>query len=370
MSQSVHLVCEIGAFPAPLVRLIWALARQRRCRVDRTLVLTHSIGATYVVSELYPALSELSEVLGDLAPGPVDVVVADLRAEVDVDTSEAWSAARWAHYCRAVDEAGTSPVIFALVGGRQRAASAMAATMYCLLAREGDFLLDVRLDRSSVEPHTARPIFYHPEQGGDVEDEYRSGARVLASEVGVHLIELPHPRMAALFGRSERPDFPRAVRMATTRVEAAARPLLVIDLKRRRAQWGGADLRLGLDHFIVFAALAEARRAPANGGQGDGWAGTDEVLLRSIIQRADAEGGLRNAGLKALAEGEAWSSEDKGGWLSGTRARLSKHLQTWFDRNEVSGRDLLTIEKRWAQNADSRWHEQRLVVPPERIFFL
>lgn len=363
MAAEVHLVGELGAFPAPLVRLIWALARQRGVRVARASILTHATGVSYLDSELHPALGELSERLGGLAPGTLDVVVTPLPPEIDAETSEAWNAARWAHYSQAVEQAGEYRLVFALVGGRQRASSAMAATMYSLLARGGDVLIDVRVDHPGVEGHTASPIFYHPEQGGEVEDEYRSGERVAASAVAVHLIELPHPRIRALFGPLELPDFPRAVRMATARVDAAGRPELWLDLARRRATWGGVDLGLGVDHIVVLAALAEARQ------QGDGWSGTDATRLCSIIQRTDAAGSLRNHGLKALAMDPTWDSWEKGAWLSGSRSRLARHLRGWFDRNDVVGRELLAIEKRHAGGAAGRWHEQRLRLSADRIRF-
>lgn len=362
--STVHLVAEIGAFPAPLVRMIWALATQRGVRVARASVLTHSTGASFVNCELWSVIHGLPAVLGDLAPGPIDIAVCPLPPEVDAETSEAWNTARWAHYCDAVEAAGDTRLIFALVGGRQRASSAMAATMYSLLARDGDVLLDVRLDHPTVESHTVQPIFYHPDQGGDVGDEYQSALRIPASSIAIHLIELPHPRIAALFGLRERPDFVRAVRMATARVEAASRPMLSIHLGLRRASWGGIDLRLSLDHLVILAALAEARR------EGDGWTGTNVARLCSILQRTDAAGSLRNSGLKTLARDPAWESDDKGAWLSGTRSRLARHLRDWFSANDIGGRELLVLERRIAGDGAGRWHEQRLVLAGDLITFV
>ncbi len=260
------LVTEIGANPAGLVQALWALARHRGLCVRAAYVLTSPRGERYFEREILApgaAYDQLHAVLGDqLVPRErLHLRVAPADDEIDPDDSAAWNEARWQNARCASSDAGDSPVVWALAGGRRRVASVVAAVFCQLRARPQDLLLDVRVgDRRAEE---SRAGFYFPEQS---QQKLRVKDPALhARDVNVYLVEVHVPRLRALSGDRDLPTW--AATLATGQSAAGVSPTLRVTLDLVRATLHLNTTRVGFTdaEFVWFAALVLARKNTPRG---------------------------------------------------------------------------------------------------------
>ena len=170
-SGRLAVVAPLGPNPAALTELVWALVRQRGAEIVAIEVVLESARARLYwdleIAGPGGAWSELRAALGDAIPPaeaigtraarlPDGAVPADARTPgiVEAMREPLWAAARAA-------QASGAPVVFALSGGRWRASTALAATVFQLLARPEDALVDVRISDPVAAGGTG---FFFPEQ--------------------------------------------------------------------------------------------------------------------------------------------------------------------------------------------------------------
>lgn len=274
MTREVVLFAIIGPNPAPVSEAIWALRRQRADAVVEAHVVTLEHGQRYLEAELLGAggaLSELRALLPDVLPlGDAAViahrVVTDDGAPLADDSANAdgaryaqviWSAAR-----ACLSSAGSRPVVHLLAAGRLRTMTAYATTVFQLLARPGDELLDVRVSDRRAEGGSG---FFFPEQRARIVTDH---GVLDPGTVAVHLVPVLLPRLGRLLAAADLTTFERAGAASQRRIDEVGLPTLRIDLVGGRAFADDVDLELTCSQLVYYTALARQRRAdpdPAGG---------------------------------------------------------------------------------------------------------
>src|SRR6185503_4570537 len=169
--RDVVLFAAVGPNPAPISEAIWALYRQREQRVVEAHLVSLSEGHHYLQIEfldLGAALSQLQGCLPGVLPDEAvheTRVLTDTEGRVDTDLDPRhgaiYRATLWDSARACLASAADRPVVFLLAGGRLRTATAYTTTVFQLLARAQDQLMDVRVDDRRAEGGTG---FFFPEQ--------------------------------------------------------------------------------------------------------------------------------------------------------------------------------------------------------------
>jgi CRISPR-associated protein (TIGR02584 family) len=370
--KDVVLFAAVGPNPAPVSEAIWALYRHREQRVVEAHLVSLREGHHFLQFEfLDPGaiLSQLQACLPGVLPhGGVHEIrvstASDARVETDLDPPDAaayrhtlWDAART---CLAA--AGSRPVVFLLAGGRLRTTTAYMTTLFELLARPDDRLLDVRVDDRRVEGGTG---FFFPEQPQrwitprTVESELKrilsslfpgdSGQAFLearleelaaivpsprpldARRVGVHLVDVEVPRLQPLIPHEALSSFDRAIEVTKDVIEPL--PQLVIDLDRGSVAVDGQKLPLPPSCFLWLTTLALHRLDSA---ADDGWlavGNTERVrqLLGHVREAMWLDLPEDSAFAHVLGLGNATLSpvEKEGERLKKVRADTRAELRKW-----------------------------------------
>ena len=369
--EQVTLFAAIGPNPAPVSEAIWALYRQRGwCVVAAHLVMLER-GFTYLEREfLLPggALDQLRDVLPGIldrdairttvatAPSGRRISSAEEAQYVDQHRDAVWTSA-----VSCVGSAAQRPVAFLLAGGRLRTTTAYAATVFQLLARDQDLLLDVRVSDRRVEGGSG---FFFPEQ------KYQSlsiqGELVVAGEVDVHLVEVPVPRLRRLVPQEALASFEGALASSQGLMEALAPPAVRIDLSTGQAFVGDLPLKLSDSRLLWFAALALQRiRDP----EGDGWLDTYDTprvaeLLDGATKAYWPDYKAEGADLWKVLTGEANPDQKEGRRLAKLRTDTRKAIEKWC---RDAGRPAWAA---WLVPAFQKTYgggRQRLPLPPQQL---
>jgi CRISPR-associated protein (TIGR02584 family) len=271
MLEPTVLFAPIGPYPAPLAALIWALARHRGLCPTEAFVVVDRRAKKYLEEELLGPGRVLAQLGRALGPPLFDESRLHVRSarrpdgslvDDDLDPADAatyldtlWAAARDAIAC-----AGARRVVFALVAGNRRTVTAQQSGIFQLLARKSDLLFDVRVGDPRAE---GAPEFFFPEQ--DVPVFRRGGAVIDARQVEVQLVELDLPRLAGLVGGEALGSYRLAKGASQKAIDAAAPPVLSIDLEQGTAYLDDALLDLSAAELLWYAYLARQRQL------GDGW---------------------------------------------------------------------------------------------------
>lgn len=275
--RPVVVFAPLGANPAPLLQLVWALHRHWHLAASRVVVVVDARGHRYIHAEaLNPgaAWEKLQRALGGMAIGSREVEVVAVRtAAGDLMPSDeepenaaiynesAWSAAR-----NAIAGAGDNPVIFALVAGRRRTMHVAATVLFQLLARPQDRLIDVRVTERWAE---TAGVFYFPDQDGG------HGARARGptephdpASVDVILVDVQVPRLRSLLRERDLMTYAAALRAGQAAVDASASATLRFVLSEGKVFLGDHEIPLSKAQLIWYATLAHYRRSSAGS---DGW---------------------------------------------------------------------------------------------------
>lgn len=263
----------LGPNPAALTELVWRLLRHEGyARVEARVVVERQ-GRFFLDREVLDpgaAWDELRALFGEEAlprPRVRDARDADGRPiDDDVEpeaqasyVAEVWSAAR-----EAVEAAGPRPVVFGLLAGRRRTMTALGASVFQLLARPQDRLLDVRVSDPRVEGGTG---FFFPEQARSPVFAREGGEPVRPAEIEVLLVELELPRLRPFVPDSALDSFGGARAQAAFSLAAAAPPHLEVDLGALRATVDGEPIPFSTSELIWYAFLCHRKRA----GHGEVW---------------------------------------------------------------------------------------------------
>lgn len=347
MPDPVAVLAPLGPNPAALTELCWALHAQGQ-PVQAAWVLLESARARhYFERELgRGAWQELRQALPTLPAFPA-LRVEQATAADSPPAAEAFGQALFALLRQAQRE--DLPVVVALSGGRWRGSAAMAATVFGLLARPQDRLVDVRLTLREAEGATG---FYFPAQ--ERQDLVgRGGQPFRADRVQVQLDPVELPRLRPLLRPEALSDL-AAARAAAEAALLAARPIQVqVDLKAQQIRVSGQPLSLPGAALPWIAWMLVDR---ARGGDGVGRQDVDRLLAflrwwRTLLGstsgpgpagglasqavegralaplRADAgpEVGVEEvlAAEKSLAE---WASRSRRAWLRALAGRPGRDL--------------------------------------------
>lgn len=252
---SAVIVAPLGANPAPLLQLVWALHRHWKLSARRILAVVDARGHHYLHAEaLSPggAWEKLQRSLGSTAIDASQVEVVAVRTAAGellpsdeapenaaIYNETAWSAAR-----RAIAEAGADPVIFALVAGRRRTMHVAATVLFQLLARPQDRLVDVRVTERWAEVAGA---FYFPEHDAK------------QPSFDVILVDVQVPRLRSLLRERDLLTYAAALRAGQAAVDASVSSRLLIELPEGKAFVGEEELPLSKAQFVWYATLAQHR---------------------------------------------------------------------------------------------------------------
>jgi CRISPR-associated protein (TIGR02584 family) len=349
--RDVVLFSAVGPNPAPVSEAIWALYRHREQRVVEAHIVSLSRPHDYLQWEfLNPgaALSQLQECLPGVLPHEavhetlVRTVTSGRHVDTDLDPrhgaayrNTVWDAAR---ACLA--SADERPVVFLLAGGRLRTTTAYMTTVFQLLAREQDHLLDVRVDDPRVEGGTG---FFFPEQPQRWVRP-RSAARVAASamqevdasKVGVHLVDVVVPRLRTLVPEEARASFDRALEAAGQVAGELAPPEMAFDLREGTVRVAGQPLDMPHSALVWLATLALHKLDSA---EGDGWlAVADTERIRRLLHPIRDLRWVRNhvksralAAVIGVGGVKMPPVEKEGERLKKLRADTRRDLEKWLD---------------------------------------
>ncbi len=321
------LVAAPGGNPAPVVSLIWALNQRWGLRVARAHLLLYRNAERYLHQELLRGarpLEQLRTALGE--PELAQLELQPVRAPdgstlADDATPEHagwWVESLW-ELVRQVQSGQPLPVIFGLVGGRRRTLAVDTATVFQLLGRPQDRLVDLRLDPKYADD--PRGAFFFPGQQSPCAVEDLQGRRYRAREVGVSLVEPRLPRLRRLLLERDLASFAHALAAGEAALEHGPQPQVLIELRPRLLRMNDSTLQLSHDQMIWFATLAAARQ------QGEGWVDVREpALLRELAQRCEAFWHRGSQGIGAPHLFTPEGAEERIRRLSYIRSRLRRKL--------------------------------------------
>lgn len=193
------ILAPLGANPAPLIQLVWALHANWHIDARAVSVVVDARGDRYLKAEALrrgAAWDELKRALGAHALDRKQLRVVAARTDSGAllasdETPEnaarygetAWSAAR-----EAIAAAGDDPVVFALVAGRRRTMHVAARILFQLLARPQDRLVDVRVSERWAE--NTRAFCFPGQQGPLASQRDRREREHDPSSVDVSLVDV------------------------------------------------------------------------------------------------------------------------------------------------------------------------------------
>lgn len=317
------LFAALGPNPAALSEAIWALYASEGLRVVEAHLVVFERGRHYLEREfLAPgaALEQLRAALPRiLGPRHVHVtVVTDAGGNSFEDdgtdaSSVSFRRRMWEASRTCVGRARRRPAVFLLAGGRLRTATALSMTVFQLLARPGDRLLDVRVSDPRVEGGTG---FFFPRQ----ERRWvvgRGGARIDARAVEVKLVEVDVPHLRKFVPDESLGSLERALEAPRQTLNELDPPLIEIDLASGSLCIGGERVDLSSSTLLWYTALALRRLDPS----GDGWLDVGDVdKVRECLR----------GHLGLTSDEEDWGRPD---WLERVRGDMRSVLYPELDRS-------------------------------------
>jgi CRISPR-associated protein (TIGR02584 family) len=371
LPRRAGLVVCLGANPAPLLELAWALSKSEAALVERATVLVTERARKYLESEVLApgaALDDLHRVLG---PEVLPRAGIEVRNLVGVDDeSEAYAAALGDALWVAAKEATRrpEPVVFALAGGRRHATTAAMTTVFSLLARRRDRCFAVRVSDRAAEGGSG---FYFPGQsrrmvplpGGGVLD---------ASTVQVRLEEVQLPRLRRLLADLRGDSFAQAVMLGQRSLDALSPPELVVNLAEGSLSIGGIELERGTARVLWLATLAQARLDDPD--PEGGWVASDQMgPFQDLVERcASTEwiGDVRHRLVRFLRGQEfPGFTLDRAGFIAlGTLRNQSRTAILRFVRKHYRQHEHLLVPEATKSHASGEQvYRQRLALPADLI---
>jgi len=351
------LVAAPGGNPAPVVSLVWALHQRWGLRVASAHLLLYANAERYLKAELLDGalpLEQLRAHLGD--PGLAQLNLHPVRApdgatlEDDATPEHAgwWVESLWS-LVRQVQADQPLPLVFGLVGGRRRTLAVDTASVFQLLGRPQDRLVDLRLDPKYADDPTSG--FFFPEQRTDCRVVDLSVRDYWADEVEVRLVEPRLPRLRRLLREADLASFAHAVEAGEAALEHGPLPQVELELKTRLLRVNDLTIRLSADQMIWYATLAFARQ------RGEGWLDVrDPAQLGQVASRCSQLWHRGGEGLCASALYTPDGAEERIRRLGFIRSRLRRKLNGALRGHPHRG--LLVPEQR---------HTERRTVSVERL---
>jgi CRISPR-associated protein (TIGR02584 family) len=377
--RPVVVFAPLGANPAPLLQLVWALHRHWHLAASRVVAVVDARGHRYLHAEALnagAAWDKLKRALGATAIDAREVEVVAVRtvagdlmpSDEDPEDAAKYNETAWSAARKAISDARDNPVIFALVAGRRRTMHVAATVLFQLLARPQDRLLDVRVTERWAE---TAGVFYFPEQARIQPARHRAPpeSRDPAS-VDVVLVDVQVPRLRSLLRERDLMTYAAALRAGQAAVDASASATLRFDLPEGKVFLGEHELPLSKAQFIWYATLARHRRS--SGGT-DGWLRVRDVEpLWNVARRCSvfawsavvqAEFVEELMGLASPPRKPKEIDEDN---LRKMRADTVSRLRKWAKGRPRELSSLVMPEKRKL----STGNVQRLALDPDRIEFI
>jgi len=292
MPETVVVFAALGANPAPLIQLVWALDRKQHLLTAHITTVVDARGHKYLSSEVLGRGGAWDRLRGALGPDTIDrksiqivPVITDsgdlLPSDEAPEDATRYNEGAWRAAREAIALAGDRPVIFALVAGRRRTMHVAATVLFQLLARAQDRLVDVRVSERWAETAGA---FYFPDQ--DESNRRRlsqAGSLRDPKSVDIILVDVQVPRLRSLLRERDLMTYAAALRAGQCAVDASSAIALVFDLTRGTVQLGEEDLPLSKVQFIWYSTLAQHRCADRDG---EGWLAVRDVMPLWRMARA------------------------------------------------------------------------------------
>ncbi len=374
----LQIVAPLGPNPAALAELVWHLARVEGQTIGAVWAVVESARALrYLRVEILGpggAWEELRALLGERIPPVERVFVVEasdgegalptdegVREIADALREGLWRAAREAQRA-----AGEGTVVFALSGGRHRASTALQATVFQLLGRAGDRLVDVRVEPPIAEGGTG---FLFPEQRDAdlVGVGRRDGEPFSARDITVVVEPITLPRLRPLLDAAHLDRFETALARSEVAIRDATPPEVVVDLLNARVLVDGVVLKLSLDRFVYYAALLDTT------SQGRRVKALDFEPLRDLLAMAERAGAtwpnrLRSKTLQHLWDVRSAPSDHEDGlvWI---RSKMADDVRSWCEAHRPLVGPLLVPVSEKVYEEGGYFNEVYVRLPVGRITF-
>lgn len=289
--QDVVVFAGLGPNPAPFAELVWALYRQRSCRVVAARAVAYQRARYWYDREFtHHALPDLRRALGD------PLLLSDLKLrealtrkgepivdDVDAEDAADYLEAIWRGAAEAVEIAGARPVVFGVIGGRRRTVTVASSACFQLLARPQDICVDVRISDKRAEG--AQAGFFFPEQSAQELVDWRAEAdgHFLASSVEVQLVDVVLPRLRNLVPDAATHSYAAALAATNVILKRFEPPQVEVDFVHAEVRVNGQRVCIPPGPFMIYAAILVARHAGEAGLPGD-----DEQQLAAVARRCQA----------------------------------------------------------------------------------
>jgi CRISPR-associated protein (TIGR02584 family) len=370
----------LGANPAPLLQLVWALHRKWDWSARDVSVVVDARGMPYLHAEALArgaAWDDLRAALGASCLERDRVRVVPVYGEdgellpddESPDDAARYSEAAWRGARRAIELAGDDPVVFALVAGHRRTQHVAATVLFQLLARPQDRLVDVRLsERWAYAPGA----FYFPEQASRGPRLARSHApNCDPADVDVHLVDVQAPRLRGLLRQRDLMTHASALRAGQVAIDALVGVRLLFDMEQGCARLGREVIVLSKTQFIWYATLAR-QRCLDNGGEG--WLATGDAnalervahACRSFGWNEDVRMDLLRRYMGLATESKEIDEEDQADSLTKLRADTLRALRK-FAKGRPRDLGAMIVP---AKRKEAGVNMQRLPLEPAHIEFL
>ena len=353
----------IGANPAPLLQLVWALHRQWGWVARDVCAVVDARGLRYLQAEaLSPgaAWDELRTALGAscLARDGVRVVPVHrasgelLPSDDTPDDAARYSDVVWQAARRRVELAGDDPGVFALAAGHRRTQH-VAAT--------------VRLSERWAH---APGAFFFPEQefGGPRFARTHAPSHDPAS-VDVRLVDVQAPRLRGLLRERDLMTHASALRAGQVAIDALVEERLVFDMTQGCVRLGRDVIVLSKAQLLWYATLARERCV---GLDNEGWLAVGDVEGLECVAKACSRFGwahkVRVPPLKRYLgfKTKRTDSENDVDSLTKVRADTLRVLGKFAKGRPRDLASRVVPEKKKAAGVNL----QRIALEPERIEFL
>lgn len=270
---SLGVVVALGPNPAALTELVWQLALEGRPPGQVVVVTQSEHARDYLKAEVLGPGGAWAQLRAQHPEVPPEAKLQHVQATVD-KRGEAFAESLFQAFLEA--QAANEAVLLALSGGRWRGNTAYCTTVFQLLARPEDLLVDVRLSLPAAEGGTG---FFFPTQPRQHLLGGKRGVKPFrARDVEVLLAEVKVPRLRPLLGASLRGSYAQALAHSAEALVRSAPPQVRLDLHHGRLEVNGQELPLSRRYFPYVAWVVEAAR------RGQGVHPADLLAFRAFLQ--------------------------------------------------------------------------------------
>lgn len=358
------IFAALGPNPAPLIELVWKLARTGRFERFDIHVVVDKPGRHYLDLEVLEAGGALEQLRGILGADaiPTDPVVHEAKTDsqglidddADAESLQLYGETVWSAARETIKAAGERPVVFGLTAGRRRTMTALESAVFQLQARPQDLMIDVRVTDARVEGGTG---FFFPEQAARIVKARRSDELIDVSTVDVVLVELTLPKLRGLVPESALVSLEAAQLATQVTLADVAPPRLRIDLVAGQAWADERLIPLSTGKFVWYAYLGVKR------AEGEGRVAVKDLAgFRAFLKRVrDQPWWCRASEIESLVTMAAddWDDDED---LKPWRSKTGRAIQE-FVKDERPSMKLLVPEVTAKRFQGVKTGFQRLPLP-------